>query len=129
MFVRCDVGNKDRKSGVKGDCQVRALCKASGLSYDKAWQLLYETQGELGECGFALVRSLNEGDSRFGVKQKLSFPAAKGKERMTGLKFCKIYPTGNYILRLAHHVVAVCDGKLYDTWDSSGKCVYNAWEM
>lgn len=31
--------------------------------------------------------------------------------------------------RMAHHVAGVKEGVLYDTWDSSSKCVYRAWEI
>ena len=53
----------------------------------------------------------------------------KGKPRMTPAAFVKKYPAGRYVLSLAHHVVAVRDGVVIDTWDCTKKCVYKAWEI
>lgn len=130
MFRKFDAGEPHRgKDGDKGDCQVRALATARGMAYPDAWELLYRLQGERKHCGFCLVDSLRAKDARLGVKNQLSFPAVAGKPRMTGDEFCRKYPKGRFILRLAKHVVAVKDGVLYDKWDSSGKCCYNAWEV
>ena len=40
----------------------------------------------------------------------------------------KDHPTGRYIVTVAHHVVAVVDGKYYDTWDSGEKSLYGYYE-
>ena len=48
---------------------------------------------------------------------------------MDGERFCKKFPNGSYILRMAGHWSACVDGVIYDTWDCSEKCVYNAWVM
>lgn len=129
-FRKFDAGALDRPKGApKEDCQVRALTTARSIAYDDAWALLYLVQGELRRCAFALVESLTANDQRFGVKRTLRFPAVKGEPRMTGAEFCKRYPKGRYILRSSHHVATVKDGVLYDTFDSSNKCVYIAWEV
>jgi hypothetical protein len=130
MFQRFDAGALSRpRGGDKLDCQVRALTSARGINYDEAWDLLYKMQGERRHCGFMLVESLNAGDGRLGVIRKLDFPAVKNKKRMTATQFCKEHPRGRYILRMSHHVAAVKDGILLDTFDSSHKCVYTAWEV
>lgn len=41
--------------------------------------------------------------------------------------FCRDNPTGTYILALSGHVVAVIDGKYYDTWDSGGEIPIYYW--
>lgn len=128
-FRKFDSGEGKREKGSKGDCQVRALTTATGMPYDAAWGLLYRIQGELKHCAFTIVHSLTAGDPRLGVKRSLPFPAVKGKPRMTGAEFCRKHPKGRYILRMAHHVVAVKDGVLFDTGDTSRACVYTAWEV
>ena len=127
-FIKRDVGIGCRGTD-KQDCQVRALVTALGLDYSKAWELLYTMQGERRRCSFGLVDDLILNDARLDVVRSLAFPAARGKPRMDGVKFCELHPKGHFILRMAHHVAAVVDGKLYDSWDSSGKCVYSAWEV
>lgn len=130
MFRKFDAGVVERaKDGDKGDCQVRAVSTACGISYSQAWQLLYTLQGELRHCSFTVVQSLALGDKRLGFKRQLSFPAVRGKTRMTGKEFCKRNSKGRFILQFANHVAAVKDGVIYDTWDSSSKCVYRAWEV
>lgn len=129
-FRKFDAGALARPTGApREDCQVRALTTARSIPYDDAWALLYLVQGELRRCAFALVESLNANDPRLGVMRALRFPAVKGEPRMTGATFCKRYPRGRFILRMSHHVAAVKDGVLYDTFDSSAKCVYTAWKV
>ncbi len=113
----------------QSDCQVRALSTARGIGYWAAWELLYKIQGERRCCSMQLVEALRDGDERLCVVRPLKFAAVRGKPRMIGKQFCAEHPTGRYILRMAHHVAAVVDGVLYDTWNSTGKCVYGAWEV
>ena len=42
--------------------------------------------------------------------------------------FCKDHPKGNFVLALSGHVVAVCDGELFDTWDSSNEIPIYYWQ-
>lgn len=118
-----------RRDPNKQDCQVRALTTALGIPYSEAWAMLYIAQGERRACGFTLVNELRDKKPAFGVIRQLDFPAVRGKARMTGQEFVKKHKQGRFILRLAHHVVAVKDGQLFDTWDSSHGCVYTAWEI
>jgi hypothetical protein len=127
-FVKRDVG-LGRRGMDKQDCQVRALVTALGLDYSAAWKLLYTMQEERRRCSFGLVDDLALNDVRLRVVQTLALPAVRGELRMNGQKFCRLHKVGNYILRMAHHVAAVVDGNLYDSWDSSRRCVYGAWEV
>ena len=52
----------------------------------------------------------------------------KGSKRPTVDSFAKDHPNGSYILSVANHVVAVVDGKYYDTWDSGYKSLYGYYE-
>lgn len=126
-FRKYDAGKGKRQKGDVGDCQVRALCVAAGLSYDKAWDTLYALQGKYRTHGFSIVFYLDRGE--LGCVRKLSFPAKTGQPRMTAAKFCRRYRKGNYILLQASHVVAVEDGVTYDRWDSTDRCVYTAWQI
>lgn len=128
MFKRFDAGNGNRNWDI-GDCTVRALSTALGIPYSAAWELLYEAQGEHRACSFRMEEFLKRDPDRFSVRRHIAFPARRGQPRMTGRDFCKRFPKGNFILRMAHHAVAVEDGVLYDRFDSSGKCVYGAWEV
>ena len=128
-FIKRDVGLGHRGPGKAVDCQVRALVTALGLEYDAAWELLYTMQGERRRCSFGLTQELALFDSRLHVIRAFAFPASRGEPRMNAVRFCKQHPKGHFILRMAHHVAAVVDGKLYDSWDSSRRCVYSVWEV
>ena len=146
-FARIDVGDGRRSKEAKGhDCTVRALAVAIAVSYETAWDMLYKFQAVQRTNAFDLgalldqrlldspaLRLSNASNHSAGyhwtVKQVLSFPAVKGKPRMTPAAFVKKYPAGRYVLSLAHHVVAVRDGVVIDTWDCMKRCVYKAWEI
>ncbi len=129
-FRKFDAGALERAPFAKdADCQVRALCTALGIPYGEAWTMLYTMQGERRACGFELVKELDDRNAALNVVRELPFPASKGKRRMTAAEFCKKYKRGRFILRMAHHVVAVKDGQFYDTFDCSHSCVYKAWEI
>lgn len=91
--------------------------------------MLYTMQGERRACEFFLVKELEDRNAALNVIRELPFPAQKGKRRMTAEQFCKKHKRGHFILRMAGHVACVKDGQLYDTHDSSGSCVYKAWEV
>ena len=119
---------KDIKDEV-GDCQIRALCKALGLTWVEAFDLtvpicrelqtytifggdLKRTRGAMETLGFKYT----------GISNK------KGSKRPTVEEFAKAHPTGTYIASVAHHVVAGGDGKYYDTWDCGYKSLYGFYE-
>jgi hypothetical protein len=132
-WVKYDAGegHRARPAAEVGDCTVRALAVARAMSYGQAWQQLYAIQGEDAATAFDLPRWLCTYPDRFGVlaARGLSFPALRRQPRMTAMTFCRIYPTGRFILQMAHHVAAVVDGQLFDTWNSSSRCGYRAWEV
>ena len=147
-FARIDVGDGHRSKEAKGhDCTVRALAVAIAVSYETAWDMLYKFQAVQRTNAFDLGALLDQRllDSpalrlqpmpaithpvtTWTVKTALSFPPVKGKPRMTPAAFVKAYPTGRFVLSLAHHVVAVRDGVVVDTWDCTKKCVYKVWEI
>jgi hypothetical protein len=127
LFRKYDAGKGKRTVGDEGDCQIRALHTASGLSYSAAWDALYQLQGKYRTAGFNVCLYLDNGE--LGVMRKLSFPAQKGQPRMTAAEFVRRHPKGNFVLRQAHHVVAVEEGIVYDSFDSTQRCVYEAWQI
>lgn len=129
VWQKHDAGAGHRNDNENGDCQIRSLVTARGLTFDAAYDLLYALQGRYRTIGFALHKFLDLEPTTFGVVRKLPFPAKRGQPRMTAKSLAKLHPTGTFILRMSHHVAAMVDGKLLDRWDSSGKCVYTAWEV
>lgn len=110
-----------------GDCLIRALCKITGVS----WVSMYIELSDLGRENCTPFTALNMDylfvDFYEFKKHKVS--RQKGRKALNVEAFCKEHPKGKYILRLAHHVIAVVDGRYYDLypcWDK--KTVYTYYE-
>ena len=128
-YVYYQPNTKDIKDEF-GDCQIRALSKALNCSwleaFDKAISICREEWVSLIFDAPVKVRSrmLDKlGFDYHGISNKA------GSKRPTVDSFAKDHPEGTYILAVAHHEVAVVNGKYYDTWDSGYNCVYGYFEL
>lgn len=115
---------KDLKDKV-GDCQIRAFCKALGLTWLEAFDLTIPICRELQtytifDCDLNKTKEAMKslGFEYVGISNK------KGSKRPTVEQFAREHKQGTYIVSVSHHVVAVVDGYYYDTWDSGHKCLY-----
>lgn len=123
-YVYFQPNEKDISDKV-GDCQIRAFCKVLNLTWLEAFDLTIPVCRELQtytifDCDLKKTKAAMEkmGFNYTGVSNK------KGTKRPTVDSFAKDHPTGSYIVTVARHVVAVVDGKYYDTWDSGDKSMY-----
>lgn len=108
-----------------GDCTVRAITKA----LDQDWESTYTA---LALEGF-LLNDMPSANHVWGA-----YLRHKGYVRRilpdecpdcyTVADFCADHPSGTYILALSGHVVCVCDGDWYDSWDSGGEVPLYYWE-
>lgn len=110
-----------------GDCVIRALSKA----LDKRWDVVYM---DLCELGFELKVMPNDDECYMEYLKskgynKQTIKVTKGSKRPTVTSFTKEHQEGTYILRVANHLVTVCDGKYYDIWDSGDCCLYGFWKI
>lgn len=112
-----------------GDCQIRALSKALNCSwleaFDKAIAVCREEWVSLIFDAPVPIRSRmleKLGFEYHGISNK------KGTKRPTVDSFAKEHPTGTYICGVAHHEVAVVDGKYYDIWDCGYCSMYGYFE-
>ena len=98
-----------------GDCAVRAVSKALGLTWEAAYISLALNGLQMGDVMNA--------DSVWGATLRQN-----GYERRTisntcpdcyDIKeFCKEFPTGIYVVCTGGHVVTCIDGNYFDSWDS-----------
>lgn len=123
-FVYYQPNKLDLKDKV-GDCQIRALCKALDKEWLEVFDLITPICREqqvmdIFSCDYNKTKDALKklGFSYQGVSNK------KGTKRPTVKEFAKTHPNGRYICKVAHHVVAVVDGKYYDTWDSGNCSLY-----
>ena len=128
-YVYFQPNKKDLKDTV-GDCQIRALCKALDIDWLSAFDLTIPICRELQTYTiFACdLDKTHKAMESLGFKyHKLS--VTKGRKRPTITSFAASHPTGRYICKVANHVVAVVDGKYYDTWDSGSRSMYGFYEL
>lgn len=107
------------------DCTVRALSLVLGIPWDAAYVLLVSKGLELKVMPdkpsviHAVLRE--HGYHRSVVPD--SCPDCYTVE-----EFCRDHPVGKYVVASDSHVVAVIDGDIYDTWDSSSEIPQYYWE-
>lgn len=128
-YVYYQPNDKDLKDKF-GDCTIRALSKALNCTWIEAFDKMIpfcrqEQVSNIFDCDANnRKRIMNEfGFDYSGVSVK------SGKSRPTIDKFAKAHPTGRHIVKVAHHVVAVVDGKYYDTWDSGNCSMYGYYTL
>lgn len=112
-----------------GDCTVRALSKALGLTWLEAFDLTIpycrkEQVTNVFDCSLDVRKRIMSdlGFDYTGISNK------RGTTRPTVSKFAKEHPSGTFICNVANHEVAVVDGKYYDTWDSGECSLYGYFE-
>lgn len=123
MFQFSDGGRgQSKRPQSKNDCTVRAYATVKNISFDAAYDLL-ANNGRDSHRRFDMKTFLNT-QSDF---EWFALQAVKGESRITPVTFCYKFPTGKYILRLSHHVIACIDGKYFDEIPCIDRCVYGAW--
>jgi hypothetical protein len=116
--------NPNPKGALIGDCAVRAIALANGLSWNEAYM-------ELTEYGFRM-KNLPNADSVWGALLK-DYGFAKKVIPDTCpncysiREFCADHPLGTYVIGTGSHVVAVINGDYYDSWDSGDEVPIVYW--
>lgn len=108
-----------------GDCVIRAVSKATKQSWEDSY---------IGLClmGY-LMGDLPSANNVWGAYlRKNGFTREilpnNCPDCYTVKKFAEEHPDGTYVVALSGHVVAVCGGDLFDTWDSSEETPIYYWE-
>lgn len=107
-----------------GDCAVRAVAKALGLTWEEAYALIAAN-------GFAMG-DMPSSNSVWGavLRQNGFYRAAiedKCPDCYTAEDFTRDHPIGVFVLGFGNHVATVVDGVLYDSWDSSKEIPQYYW--
>lgn len=129
--------NANPKGRLTGDCVTRAICMALGKSYETVYRELLEM---CLKTGYSLASA--ECYSRYLETQgwkKMKQPRKFDNTKYTGKEWCEKVQddidwteNGKQLEQIvAHiggnHIVAIIDGKVYDTWDSTDGCIGNYW--
>lgn len=111
------------------DCVKRAIVKASGKSYAEVSKELNRYKKISGAKTYNEWKNVDPYiENEMGGK-RMAFIVQKGQNRMNGGEFCQRFPRGVFLLKMANHLVCVQDGVIFDSWDSSEKCIYVAWRV
>ncbi len=116
------------RNPMKQEC-ADGIVRAISLALEKDWLQVYSDLCALGAQLYRMpndkecykVYLLRHGFSRTGISHQ------KGSKRPTVRSFVESHPRGTYILQIAQHLVAVKDGRFFDTVDCSNKCLYGYW--
>lgn len=107
-----------------GDCAVRAVARALGLDWERAYALI-------AEAGF-LMGDMPSSNGVWGAVlrqhgfRRLTIPD-ECPDCYTAADFCRAHPHGVFVLGFGTHVATVEDGDLFDSWDSSREIPQYYW--
>lgn len=102
-----------------GDCTVRAICKATG----KTWEQVYAAL-----CVYGLMEyDMPTANHVWGKYLKSLGFRRYLIDDCTVSEFCRDHPEGTYILAIDGHVVCTVDGEYYDSWDSGQEVPMYYW--
>ena len=107
------------------DCTVRALTKALGISWEKAYTMLAVNGfilSDMPNANHVVNATLRQnGFKRYAIPDECP-------DCYTAEDFAQDHPVGTYVLAFGDHVCAVVDGTIFDSWDSRNRIPMFYWE-
>ena len=110
------------------DCVVRAISTALNKDYYETRKELNRAKTKLGYKSYKDHFFIMDYMAQLGYEE-IKFKAIKGQERMKLCDFADTHQDGTYVVKVKGHVVAVVEGCVLDTWDSTYLTVYRAWKV
>lgn len=107
-----------------GDCAVRAVAKALGISWEDSYALIAVNGFRMGD----VMSSNNVWGSvlrQHGFK-RYNLPR-NCPDCYTVRDFCRDHPKGLFVLGTGSHVVTAVDGDWFDSWNSGDEIVSYVW--
>lgn len=106
-----------------GDCVIRAISCATGMS----WQKTYEYMCSIGAKLCCMPNDRKAIDTAMKELGFVKVSYSRGETRDLVRDFARTHENVIAILNLSGHVVCCKDGNYYDTWDCGYKTAYNYW--
>lgn len=107
-----------------GDCVKRALTKATGWDYHDV-QLALNRYKKVTK-----TKVFNEAKNFVPfIEKELEGKKLPQYRNVKVGEFAKQHQSGAFVAKVRRHVVAVVDGKVYDTWNSSFKAITKVWQI
>jgi len=130
-WVYDDGGRSKYFKGETGDC----VCRAIAIATEQDYKQTYRDLAELNKKRYG-KKSARNGVHRDDIKQYLASLGWIWKPTMGIGTGCRVHlrkdelPSGRIVCSLSRHIVAVVDGVVHDTYDSTRdgeRCVYGYW--
>lgn len=117
--------NPNPAGRVVGDCAVRAVSAALGVSWETAFALIAKAAFQMADMpsSNAVIGAVLRGNGFYRHAVPNTCP-----DCYTAADFCRDHLSGVYVLGFGNHVATVIDGDLYDSWDSSSEIPQYFWE-
>ena len=108
-----------------GDCSVRAVAKALGVDWETAYAMT-------AAAGFQMNDVPSSNAVWGSVLRQHGFVRSSipptCPDCYTAADFARDHPHGIYVLGFGNHTATLKDGRLFDSWDSSGLVPQYYWE-
>lgn len=107
------------------DCSIRAICKVTGLRWEDAFNEVCALARDMGN-----MPSANEVWGAFLRRcgwRRYALPNTC-PDCYSVAQFARDHPRGDYVVCTNGHVMAVCNGDWYDTWNSGEEIPLYYWE-
>lgn len=111
-----------------GDCVIRAISTALDLPWEQVYRDLVDIGIKYGYMPNDLKTYGRYLESKGWKKHRQ--PRKYNGTKYTGAEFCEEFgsPYRNIIAHIGgHHIVAIVNAKVYDTWNSTQGCIGNYW--
>ena len=116
--------NPVRPDGMAGDCAVRAIAKALGISWEEAYT-------KLSFNGYLMGDIMNSDLVWGSVLRQEGFVREvvpnTCPDCYTIGEFCADHPKGIYVVKSENHVATIINGTLFDSWNSEMKVPIYYW--
>ena len=106
-----------------GDCAVRAVSKALGITWDDAFNILVDTarlRGDMPSSNAVIDEVLTD----YGFHKETFSDCYKCH---TVSEFAEKHPYGTYVLGTGSHVIAIKNGDWWDSWRSDDEPILYYW--
>lgn len=107
-----------------GDCAIRAVAAALGISWDDAFDLIADNAKQMGTI-------MSDNAAWGSVLRQHGFNRAVIPNRCpdcySAADFAREHPRGIYVLGFGNHTAAVIDGQILDSWDSTKEIPQYYW--
>lgn len=108
-----------------GDCHVRCISVALGITWLEAYDMLYKKGREI----FSVIDTVETVSSvlKDNGFTEMKVSVVRGRKRPTLTELIKANPGRTIVGQIAHHWATAKDDKVRDIWNSSEKPLYKYW--